>query len=80
MAGERVTSCDYCSVPGSAAVEQRKCRPAHLAITHNAGGNQPDTQQLGRELSLPLERREERVFLEDTWAYLFAQFFHPLSS
>lgn len=80
MAGERVTSCDYCSVPGSAAVEQRKCRPAHLAITHNAGGNQPDTQQLGRELSLPLERIEETVFLEDTWAYLFAQFFHPLSS
>lgn len=59
---------------------KRKRHPAHLAITHNAGGNQPDRQQPWRELSLPLERTEERVFLENSWAYLLAQSLHPLSS
>lgn len=45
---------------------KRKHCLAHLAITHNAGGSQPDVQQQGREPSLPLERVEDRVFLEDS--------------
>lgn len=41
----------------SPRLSTRECtRPAPLAITHNAGGNQPDVQQQGREPALPLER------------------------
>lgn len=43
--------------------QHRKCaRPAHLAITHNAAGNQPDVQQQGREPALPWSGRKRGSF------------------